>query len=100
MSVPAAHKHLFPGSQLTQSVTALIQVLITLEAKGILGSPASPGATTGDPRSRTCGCLSFHAPHGSSSIGSRQLPISRLELSRMAADAFACCGADGGGDLS
>jgi len=28
------------------------------------------------------------------------LPISRLELSRVAADAFACCGADGRGDLS
>jgi len=25
---------------------------------------------------------------------------SRLELSRFAADAIACCGADGGGDLS
>jgi hypothetical protein len=29
-----------------------------------------------------------------------QQPRSRLELSRFAADAFACCGADGRGDLS
>ena len=28
-----------------------------------------------------------------------KLPESRLELSRFAADAFACCGADGRGDL-
>ena len=32
--------------------------------------------------------------------GRRKLPRSGLELSRFAADAFACCGADGGGDLS